>query len=186
MYKRQGGNRRSAQQTDAWVWPSSSRCVPPVETQAINIVPPGHPCGCPFPSFFSFFFPRFSSPFCCSPCSPSFFVLYFALSFSRLFLVSPSSLFFSLLCFPWWRILFSVLSSRCYTSPALLASLMYAYSPCVLSSFLRSCRWFIAFFFSSFPVFDFDRLFHPIFFLSVQCCVLGFGFCCDSFSMRMI
>ena len=76
-----------------------------------------------------------------------------------------------------------------YTPPALLASLKYAYSPCVLSSFLRSCCWLILFFFSSFPSFDFDfghRLFHPVFFLWVLCCLLGFAFCWDSFNIWYI
>ena len=44
--------------------------------------------------------------------------------------------------------------------------------------------------FSSLPSpFDFDLdmvRFHPVFFLWVLCCLLGFGFCCDSFSIRMI
>ena len=35
--------------------------------------------------------------------------------------------------FPWWRIRYSVISSRGYTPPALLASLKYAHPPCVLS-----------------------------------------------------
>ena len=67
--------------------------------------------------------------------------------------------------------------------PALLASL--ACSPCVLSSFLRSCCLFILFFFSSFPfsVSIWTSLFHPVFFLWVLCCLLAFGFCGDSFSI---
>ena len=50
---------------------------------------------------------------------------------------------------------YSVISSRRYPPPALLASLGYAYPPCVLSSFLRWC-WLIFFFLLSLPVFDFD------------------------------
>ena len=83
---------------------------------------------------------------------------------------------------------FSVISSRRYTPPALLASLKYAHSPCVLSSSLRCWCWLIFYFFLLFlPFFDFDLdivcLFHPVFFLGVLCCLLGFGFCCDSFSI---
>ena len=36
------------------------------------------------------------------------------------------------------------------------------------------------------PFFDFDLgivCFHPVFFLWVLCCLLGFAFCCDSFSI---
>ena len=113
-----GGSRRSAQQTDAWVWPSSSSCVPSVETQILSIVPPGHPCRFPFP-WFSFFFLRFSSPFCRSPCSPSFFVL----SFFRLFLAPPSSFFFRFPAFLGGGFCYSVISSWCHTPLALLASL---------------------------------------------------------------
>ena len=88
----------------------------------------------------------------------------------RFFLVSPSSLLFSLLCF-FLRLgggfCCSVISSWRYTPPALLASRKYAYSPCVLSSFLRSRCWLI--YFSSLPsLFRFrfgHRLFPPVFFL---------------------
>ena len=44
----------------------------------------------------------------------------------------------------------------------------------------------VDFIFSSLPSFDFDLdivFFHPVFFLRVQCCLLSFGFCCDSFSI---
>ena len=88
--------------------------------------------------------------------------------------------------FPWWRIRYSVISSRGYTPPALLASLKYAYSACVLSSCVADVDLFSFIFFSlsSFFDFDFDIVcFHPVFFLWVLCCLLGFGFCCDSFSI---
>ena len=49
---------------------------------------------------------------------------------------------------------------------------------------------FILFYFRPFlPFFDFDLdivCFHPVFFLWVLCCLLGFGFCCDSFSMLVM
>ena len=59
-------------------------------------------------------------------------------------------------------------SPRCYTPPALLASLEYAYSPYVLSPFLRSCFLLvlILFLFSSFPFF-FD--------LDIVCFILSFS-----------
>ena len=71
----------------------------------------------------------------------------------------------------------------------LLASLKYAYSHCVLSSFLSCVRcrcWLIFVFLLFLPFFDFDLdsvCFHPVFFLRVIRCLLGFGFCCDSFSI---
>ena len=40
---------------NAWVWVSSSSCVPPVETQVVSIVPPGYPCLFPFFLYSSFF-----------------------------------------------------------------------------------------------------------------------------------
>ena len=110
----------------------------------------------------------------------------------RLFLVSPSSLFFSLPCFPWWRIPLILLFRLGATPPPTLrASLNYAYSPCVLSSFFLAFLLLIYFlwlyfFFSSFSFFRFrfgHRLFHSVFFLWVLCCLLGFSFCCDSFSI---
>ena len=56
---------------------------------------------------------------------------------------------------------------------------------CLLSSFLRWWCWLIFIFFLLFlPFFDFDLdivCFHPVFLLWVLCCLLGFGFCCDSF-----
>ena len=95
--------------------------------------------------FFSFFFLRFfSSPFGRSPCSPSPslflfrsfcpFVLSFSVSFS--YRVLPFSFRFH--AFLGGGYCYSVVRSRRYTPPALLASLKHAYSPCVLSSFLRS------------------------------------------------
>ena len=61
-------------------------------------------------------------------------------------------------------------------------------SPCVLSSFLL-CWFWLFFIFSSLPsLFRFrfgHRLFHPVFFSRVLCCLLGFG-SCYSFSIWYI
>ena len=53
-----------------------------------------------------------------------------------------------------------------------------AYSPCVLSSSLRSCFLFILFFFSSFPFLDFDLdvVCFILFFLWLACCLFDVGF----------
>ena len=132
--------------------------------------------------FLLLFFLR--SSICRSPCSPSFsFFRCFVFSSSRsvCFLYRPRrfSFFFSL---P-WRIRLLCYFVLAVFPPALLTSLKYGYSPCVLSSFLRSWRWFF-FFFSLLPFFRFrfgHHLIHPVFFLWVLCCLLGFGYCCDSF-----
>ena len=104
--------------------------------------------------FLLLFFLR--SSICRSPCSPSFsFFRCFVFSSSRsvCFLYRPRrfSFFFSL---P-WRIRLLCYFVLAVFPPALLTSLKYGYSPCVLSSFLRSWRWFF-FFFPSFLFFDFD------------------------------
>ena len=152
------------------------------------MVPPGHPCRFPFLfPFFSFFlfffFFLFSSPFwrvlrVPLPCS---FFVRFVLSSRRFPFVSCIALFAFL-----FASLLSLLADSCsvilvisswrYTPPALIAILTYAYSPCVLSSFLRCCTSLVRFRFR-------HRLFHLVFFLRVLCCLLGFGFCCDSFSI---
>ena len=145
-------------------------------------------------SFFllSFFFLRFSSPFLyfsvfpflvpfCSFCP-------FCLVVLRLFLVSPSSLFFPLPCFPWWRILFICYFVSAIHPLAFIASLKYAYSPCVLSFLALLMLTYLTF--SYLPsLFRFrlgHRLLHPVFFLWLLCCLLGFGLCCNSFNIRMI
>ena len=167
-------------------WPSW--CVPPVETQAINIAPPEHPCRFPFPfSFFSSFFLSFLS-FSVFPFLRSFFVR-FVLSSCRFpfvscisnssylsaliatpKLVSPSSLSFSLPCFPWLRILLF-----CY----FVSALHPPRAPCEpeVCAFPLRAVFFLAFLmltyfiFSSLPsLFRFrfgHRLFHPVFFLWV-------------------
>ena len=112
-------------------------------------------------------------------------------SFFRLFIITFVAFLFASLLFLGGGFCYSVLSSRRYTPPALIASLNYAYSPCVLSSFffLLCCVADVdlSFFFLLFlPIFDFDLdivCFHPVFFLWVLCCLLGLGFCCDSFSI---
>ena len=139
-------------------------------------MPPGHPpCRFPFP-FFLFFV---LSSFFFSLLSLSLFpFLFFRFVVFRSFLASPSSLFFSLPCSPLWRILISVISSRCYTPTALLASLQVCVFP------LRAV-FFLEFFFL--PVFDFDLdiVCFILSFLWVLCCLLGFGFSRDSFSIRI-
>ena len=137
--------------------------------------------------FFSFFV--FPLPFVVLrvplPCS---FFVRFVLSFCR-FPFDSSSLFFSLPCFPSRRILL-----LCYFVSALHPpprswrawSMRIPRGCWLLSSFLRSWCWFILFFLLFLPFFRFrfgHRLFHPVFSLWVLCCLLGFGFCCDSFSV---
>ena len=93
-------------------------------------------------TFFSSSFFVFPLPLCRSPCSRSLFLFRsfcpFVLSFSVCFLYRLLRFSF---CFPAFLgggfCYYSVISARRYTPPALLASLKYAYSPCVLSSFLR-------------------------------------------------
>ena len=158
-----GGSRRSAQQTDACVWPSLSWCVPPVETQVVSIVPPGNPCLSPSPFLliFPFLFAllRFPLPF--SFCCFSFVscVAFFAFLFRCLALLGGG--FFSFV---------SVL----HPPPALLASLHICIFPL--------CAVFLAYFFR----FRFGRrLFHPVFLMWVLCCLLGFDFCCGSLAYDM-
>ena len=70
--------------------------------------------------------------------------------------------------------------------PALLASLKYAYSACVLFSLAFLMLTSFYFFLLFLPLFDFNVdiiCFHPVFFLWVLWCLIGFGFCCDSFSI---
>ena len=85
------------------------------------------------------------------------------------------------------------ITSRRYAPLAPLATLKNAYSPCPLRAvFCLSCVVDVDLFllFSSLPAllrFRFGhRLFHPVFFLPVLRCLLGFGFCCDSFSIWYI
>ena len=122
-------------------------------------MPPGHPCRFPFPFclFSSFFLSSFSPSFfwlsVFSFLAPFSLVLSLRLAAFRLFLVSPSSLLFSLPCFPWWRILLF-----CY----FVSALHPPRAPCepnVIRVFPLRAVFFLAlliltyfcFFFSSFP-----------------------------------
>ena len=118
-------------------------------------------------------------------------VLSFRLTVCRLFLLSSPSLFVSLPCFPWWRILlFCYLVSALHPHPR---------TPCEPEVCVFSLRavFFLAFLMLTYFVF---LLFLPffnsicislvsswVFFLWVIyiCCLLGFGFCCESFSMYL-
>ena len=144
-----------------------------------------------------YFFYRFPSPFFSSVSVFHSLFLFrsfcpFVLSFSDLFLVSPSSLFFSLPCFPWWRILlFWYFVLALHPPPRSLRAwcMRVPLACCLLSSFLRPRCWYIVIVLLFLPFFRFrfgHRLFHPAFLLWVLCCRRGFGFCCDSFSVWYI
>ena len=124
------------------------------------MVPPGHPCRFPFLfPFFSFFvFFPFLFVVLRVPFLVPFFVRFcpFVLPFSVLFLYRLLRFYFRFPAFLGGGFCRSVILSRRYTPPALLASVKYAYSPCVLSSvFFLSCVADVDlssfFFFSSFP-----------------------------------
>ena len=98
---------------------------------------------------------------------PFSFVLSFRLAVFRLFLVSPSSLYFLFPAFLGGGFCYSVISSRRYTPPALLASLKYAYSPCMLSSCVLDVDLSLfLFLFLPFFYFDLDSV---CFILSFSC-----------------
>ena len=85
---------------------------------------------------------------------------------------------------------YSVVSSRRYTpSPRAPCEPEVCVFP-LRAVFFLALLMLTYFYFSPLPaLFRFrlgHRLFHPVFFLRVLCCLLGFGFCCDSFSIRMI
>ena len=126
---------------------------------------------------------------------PFSFVSSFRLVVFRLFLVSPSSLSFSLPCFPQGLVTDSViLLFRLGATPPPRAP----WAPCEpdvcvfpLACCLLPCVVDVdlfLFFFSSFP---FSILIWPslVFILSfilwVLCCLLGFGFCCDCLAYDM-
>ena len=130
----------------------------------------------PLPFCFSVFsfFVRFSSPFCRSPRSTSFFArfVFSSCRFSVCFLYRLPRFSFRFPVFLGGGFCYSVISSWRYTTPAILARLTYTYeySPCVLSSLLRSSCWLSFFFFFSFPFFDlFD------FDLDIVCFILSFS-----------
>ena len=146
---------------NAWVWPSSSWCVPPVETQVVSIVLPGTL------AFFPYcFFRRFSFPFCRSPFSPSF-------SFCCFSFVSWIAFFVYFSRFPallggGFCSFVSVLHPPCAACEP--ASLRIP-PVCCLLSFLALLIFIFLFLFSSLPffLFRFGRcLFHPVLFLWVS------------------
>ena len=131
-----------------------------------------------FFSFFFFFFLRFPLHFVVLRVPLPFFLFSFVLSFRlvvfRLFLVSPSSLFFLLPCFPWWRILlFCYFVSALHPPRDPCETEVYAYSP-LRAVFLRSWCCFFLFFLLFLSLFDFD--------LDIVCFVLSFscGYCAVS------
>ena len=84
----------------------------------------------------------------------------------------------------------SVILSRRYTPPprSLRAwSMRFPLACCLLALLMLTYH---CFFLLVLPFFDFDLdivCFHPVFFLWVLlCCLLGFGFCCDSFIILYI
>ena len=119
----------------------------------INIVPPGHPCRFPFLFFFVFFFLFFSSFSVSHPLLLFRSFLSCRLVVFRLILYRLLRFYFRFRAFLRGRLCYSVISSRRCTPPALLASLKYAYSPCVLSSFFLAwlMSTYLYLFFSSFP-----------------------------------
>ena len=88
-------------------------------------------------------------------------------SFFRLFIITFVAFLFASLLFLGGGFCYSVISSRRYTPPALIASLNYAYSPCVLSSFffLLCCVADVdlSFFFSFLPAHFRFRFGHRLF-----------------------
>ena len=143
----------------------------------ISIVPPGHPCRFPFPFFFfSFFLSSFFLSLLSFSVFP--FLFRFVLSSDRrcLCFLYRLRFFVSLPCFPWRRILLLCYFVSVLHPPSLLASLKYAYSPCVLSSFLRSCFVYICHF-SSLPFFFFRFRFWTSF-----CFILSFSCGCYAVS----
>ena len=149
-------------------------------------MPPGHPCRFRFPFSFSFllFFLRFSSPFM----SSSVFPVLFPFSSCRFSVccIAFVAFLFTFPAFLGGGFCYSVISSRRYVHPPrapcepevcvvpLCAVFFLAF---LLSILFIYCLLFFPFFRFRFG----HRLFHPVLFLRVLCCLLGFGFCCDSF-----
>ena len=104
--------------------------------------------------------------------------------FCLLFLGSRSSLFFSLPCFPWWRILLFCYFVSALPSPRAPCEPEVFVFPSRASSLRRWCCLF--FFFSSFPfsMLIWRSLVSSSIFLVTR--ISGFGFCRDSFSIRVI
>ena len=144
-----------------------------------------------FFSFFPFFLSLFFLPLLPSSCVSllsSFcrFVVFRFVSFIAFFPFLLPGMFFSIPCFPWWRImLVCYLVSVLHAPRAACEPELCVYPLCVVF-FLAILQFFILFFFSSFPFSTsiWTSFVHPVFFLWALCCLLGFGFCCDSFSVR--
>ena len=127
---------------------------------------------------------------------PFSFVWSFRLVVFRSFIVTPCSLFVSVPCFSWWRIVVKIMLFRLGGTPPpgapcepeicvfpLRAVFFLAFL--MLNCFLFSSRPSPPSLFSiSIPIWT--SFVSPCLSLWVLCCLLGFGFCCDSFSIRMI
>ena len=86
----------------------------------------------------------------------------------------------------WWRILlfcYFVSALHLPRAPREPEVCVFLLRTVFVRAFLMS-TYFIFFSLPSLFRFRFGhRLFNPVFFLRVLCCLLGFGFCCDSFSI---
>ena len=96
--------------------------------------------------------------------------------------------YFLFSCNPMWRILlFCCFVSVLHLPPR---SLRASSMPQVCLKYASTMRCWLIFFlfvFSSSPfLFRFGHCFRPVFSLWVLCCLLGFGFCCDSFCILYI
>ena len=159
------------------------------------MVPPGHPCRFLF-LFFLFFFSFFSFLFF----FPLLFVVLrvpFLVPFSFVFVLSSCRFpFDSCIAFAFtFASLLSLGGGFCYILLFRVGATPPPRAPCEpevcvfpLRAVLLPC---VAVDLSSFsllflPFFDFDLgivCFHPVFFLWVLCCLLGFDFCCYSFNI---
>ena len=135
-----------------------------------------------FFSFFFFFFLRFPLHFVVLRVPLPFFLFSFVLSFRlvvfRLFLVSPSSLFFLLPCFPWWRILlfcYFVSAIHPPRTPCEPEVCVFPLCDVFVYAFLMLVFIFLLFL-PFYRVFEFYLdIFHFILSsLGVRCCLLGF------------
>ena len=116
------------------------------------------------PSLLPFFLPFSVSP----PPSPHCSLFRFRSFCLLVFSFSVFFLYRLLVSLPWFLgdgFSYSVIFCRSLTPPALVASLKYAYSPCMLSYFLR-CWWYVLFLLFV-PFFDFD--------LDIVCFILSFS-----------
>ena len=122
------------------------------------------------------FFLCFSIPFLPFSVFPFFFVCFFALSFcvSFSYCVSPSLFVFASLLS---LLADFVILSRCYTPPALLASLRSMRIP-LAWGFLFLCLLFLSFVLLSLSIWT-SLVSSCPFLVGALCCFLGFGFFCD-------